>query len=277
MHTRASDGRLTAAGVAAAARAAGMAAVAVTDHDTVAGVAEAWQAGARLGVTVVAGVELSVQVAGRGVHLLGLGIRTGAPALMAHLQGMRAAREERMRLMLARLRGMGVEVPWWQVEREARGQPLSRPHLARAMVRLGLVGTVQEAFDRYLADEGEVAAPVGRLDLAQGTSLVHEAGGLAVLAHPGAPGRLAVPLPELLEAAQAAGVDGIEVFHPAHDAPMRRTLLAEAAARGWVVTGGSDFHGDAPSRPVGSGKVPGWVAHQPKLAAVLASARTCNR
>lgn len=252
-HSNASDGSLPPAALVAAAREAGLAAIALTDHDTVDGLEEAQEAGAADGVEVVAGVELSVGIRGADVHLLGYLFDPASPSLRRLLEEGRASRDERNPRILARLRAAGVPVTMDDVAAEAgRSTGLGRPHIASALVRLGAVASVKEAFDRYLAEGRPAFVPRSRLDPRRAIRALHEAGGLAVLAHP-----VTIPAPyrdaAVLDLADA-GLDGVEVVHPKQDAAVRARLGDLAASRGLATTGGSDFHGAAkPDVALGTG------------------------
>ncbi len=238
-HTCYSDGQLTPQALVRKAEAAGLSALAVTDHDTVDGVAEAQAAGQACGVEVVTGVELSVSVDEREVHLLGYGFDTEDGGLRAHLVRFKRARRERARGMAERLRVLGVPLAFEDVEAQASAEAaLGRPHVAAALVAGGHVGTEQEAFERYIADGGPafVAKPV--FPAAEALALLHAAGGLGVLAHPGH-----WTSEETLRALVRSGLDGIEVVHPSHDAALTRYYHDRARALNLIETGGSDYHG----------------------------------
>jgi 3',5'-nucleoside bisphosphate phosphatase len=236
-HTNRSDGRLSPPGLVEKAARRGLAALAVTDHDSVEGLPLAAHAAREHGITLVPGVELSAWADGRELHLLGYAFDPADPALRAHLAHYRADRERRAREIVARLGELGAPVRWERVAAIAGRGAIGRPHLAHALVEARHVGSVGEAFLRYLGDGAP--ANVGKTPVAPAEliALVHGAGGVCVLAHP-------YDLPEAAVAALVAdGLDGIEVVHPAHDAD-RQAHWAEVAARhGLLATGGSDHHG----------------------------------
>lgn len=239
LHTSVSDGSLAPADLARAAHAAGLSVIAITDHDTVAGVEEA-RAAAPPGLTVVAGVELSCGHGDEEIHILGYFIDPRDPALVE--LGARAVewRRERVERILEKLRGLGVELALGEVL-EAAGEGrgvLGRPHVARALVRAGHVTDVSEAFERYLARGRPAFVPTQRLSLAEAVRLIHGAGGLAVWAHP------PLGLARSWAAAFAAlGVDGIECYRPPASALERSALEALARRHGLLRSGGSDWHG----------------------------------
>jgi predicted metal-dependent phosphoesterase TrpH len=239
-HTRASDGGDRPRELVAAAAAAGVATLAVTDHDTVAAVAEARAAGERLGVEVLAGCELTATVGDRVVHVLVYGEGLLEPDLADAVEVGRRGRDERNRAVgerLERLTGVGyadaVEV--------AGASVLSRAHFARALVARGVVADVAEAFDRYLSSGRPAYVPAPGVSVGDAVVIAARAGGVAVLAHPGrlAAGERDRVLGEALE----AGIDGVEVWHSQHDPDLRRSLAGLVERRGLLATGGSDYHG----------------------------------
>lgn len=251
-HTTASDGVLAPAALVALAKAAGVGLLAVTDHDTVDGLAEAAEAARRLGVALVAGIELSSTVAlpppahapeaapvVAEVHLLGLGVDPGHGPLRDHTAALRLARAERAAAIVARLNDLGVPVTLDAVERRAAGGVLARPHLAAEVVAVGAAADVGEAFARYLRDGGPADLPKPSLPTArEAIRLVHDAGGLAVAAHPAL-----LPSDDVLDVLVRAGLDGIEVRHPTHGPISERAYREEARRFGLCRTGGSDYHG----------------------------------
>jgi 3',5'-nucleoside bisphosphate phosphatase len=250
-HTAASDGGDRPAELVAAAAAAGVEVLAVTDHDTVAAVAEAAEAGARLGVEVLAGCELTAEAGGRVVHVLLYGGGLLAPDLAEGVEAARRGRHERNLAIgerLARLTGVGYR----QAEAVAGAGAVSRAHFARALVAAGAVADVAEAFDRYLSSGRPAYVPAPSVPIGDAVALAGKAGGVAVLAHPGrlAEGERDRVLGEALE----AGVDGVEVWHSQHDAELRGRLQRLAERRGLLATGGSDYHGvHKPGVRLGSG------------------------
>ena len=237
MHSTASDGAVAPRDVVASAAAAGLKAIALTDHDTVDGLAEARRAGAELGVEVIAGVELSAFENDRETHLLGLHL-ANLPAIETSLAAFRAARRIRAERIVAVLNDLGVPVTLAAVMAEAGTGAIGRPHIARALIAGGWVRDSREAFDRYLGFGKPAFVPKHTLGLADAIRLVHDAGGIAVLAHPGGAGVRA-----WLETLAALGLDGVEVRHPGHSAEDIARLGALADHLGLVPSGGSDWHG----------------------------------
>lgn len=257
-HSTASDGALAPERVVAAASAAGLGALALTDHDTVNGVAEAQAAAGRAGIRLVAGCELSAYDGEREIHLLALHI-SDAVAIAAELERFRLERIERARQMVAKLNALGVPITMPDVLREAAGGAVGRPHVARTLINGGYVADNREAFDRYLATgkPGYVAKP--RITVAAAIALAHRAGALAIWAHPGREGNL-----ERAGNLAAQGLDGIEVRHPSHTAADVNRLARIVAQLQLVPSGGSDWHG-APDayRALGNMNVPmSWLEEQ---------------
>ncbi|MFE5207828.1 PHP domain-containing protein [Streptomyces sp. NPDC056600] len=250
-HSTASDGTDTPAELVRAAAASGLDVVALTDHDTTRGHAEALAALPE-GLTLVTGAELSCRWAepgsepgdGTSLHMLAYLFDPEEPALLAERELVRDDRVPRARAMVARLRELGVDVTWEQVARIAGDGSVGRPHVATALVELGVVASVDEAFSgHWLADRGRVWVPKHETDPFEAIRLVKAAGGVTVFAHPGASKR-GRTVPESAIAAMAeAGLDGVEVDHMDHDPVTRARLRGLAAELGLLVTGSSDYHG----------------------------------
>lgn len=240
-HSSCSDGLLSPAELVAKARKHGILALALTDHDTVDGVAEAMEAGKRWGVEVLSGVELSVTVGETEVHLLGYAFDLENEGLRRHLDAFREARAERAAGMVARLNELGIPLDLAVVHEKAAGGTLGRPHVALALVEGGHVETYQEAFDRYLRDGAPASVAKPLFPAEEALAMLHAAGGIGVLAHPGhwTSDRVVMSLVR-------AGMDGIEVVHPAHDAMLGRYYRQLARDFGLIETGGSDYHGVRP-------------------------------
>ena len=258
MHSSASDGTLPPSAVVAAARALQLTAIALTDHDTLEGVVDAQEAGARLGVRVIAGVELSALDGEREIHLLGLHLSRTAE-LDRQLASFRAARRKRAEQIVTRLNAIGIPVRLEVVLAIAGTGAIGRPHVARAIIEGGWARDQRDAFDRFLGSGRPAFVPKERLLLAEAVQLVHRAGGLAIWAHPAREGSLA-----RTRQLVAAGIDGLEVRHPSHTSEDAARLGAIVEHLGLVASGGSDWHG-APqgSRTLGSMRVPqAWLERQ---------------
>ena len=241
VHSSASDGTDPPAEVMRRAARAGLDVVALTDHDTVAGHAEARAAAGP--VTLLPGMELSCRLASRSLHLLAYLFDPDQPELAAELARIRDDRVLRAQAMVDKLAGLGVDISWEQVAAIAGQAVVGRPHIARAMAASGAIASPREAFTRdWIADGGR--AYVGRyaLDPARAIGLVRAAGGVAALAHPRA-GRDTWVTDEQITGLAAAGLAGLEVFHPDQSEAERARLLALAHDLDLVATGGSDDHG----------------------------------
>ncbi|MEU8673580.1 PHP domain-containing protein [Streptomyces sp. NPDC048560] len=242
-HSTASDGTDTPAELVAGAAAAGLDVVALTDHDTVAGHAEAIAALPE-GLTLVTGAELSCRIDGVSLHMLAYLFDPHEPELARERELVRDDRVPRAQAMVLKLQELGVPVTWEQVAAIAGDGSVGRPHIATALVDLGVVGTVSDAFTpEWLANGGRAYAEKHELDPFDAIRLVKAAGGVTVFAHPLAVKRGAVVPEESIGLLAAAGLDGIEVDHMDHDAPTRARLRGLAGDLGLLATGSSDYHG----------------------------------
>jgi predicted metal-dependent phosphoesterase TrpH len=244
-HSVVSDGTDTPAELVRKARAVGLDIVALTDHDTFDGLDEAAAEGERLGILLVRGMELSCSRGGDSVHVLAYGADPANPALAAEMAQVRDGRMGRLAGVLAKLAELGVPVSEADVMAQVGDSPsVGRPHIADALIKAGHVRDRQEAFDRFLADGGPAHVHRYTIEVDRGIDLVHEAGGLAVIAHPWGRGREYVLPSSVLEAlAHDHGLDGIEVDHQDHDAETRQRLRALADSLELLATGASDYHG----------------------------------
>jgi hypothetical protein len=268
-HSTASDGARSPRDVASAARAAGLVAFALTDHDTIAGLADARAAGADIGIRLVAGVELSAVEGELETHILGLHL-SDLTELELRLVALREMRVNRAVRIVERLNVLGVGVTFDAVLQQAAGGALGRPHVARALIAGGWAGDFREAFDRYLGNGKPAFVPKEHLPLAEAIGIIHRAGGLAVLAHPG---QLATR--ERIAALVDVGLDGLEVLHPGHNWDDSQRLDAFAVEFDLVRSGGSDWHG-APdgARMLGMMRVPAqWLSDQEARVATRGSRR----
>jgi predicted metal-dependent phosphoesterase TrpH len=263
MHSTASDGALAPSAVVAAARDAGLAAIALTDHDTLAGLQEAELAAEPFGIRVVPGVELSAHEGTSEIHLLALHI-ADREKIEQHLVRFRDDRLIRAQNIVERLKGLGIDVALETVLQEAGGGAVGRPHVARALIRGGHVRDSREAFDRFLGAGKPGFIPKARLEIAEAISLAHDAGAIAIWAHPGQEGRR-----DRVEAFAKLGLDGIEIKHPSHYPDDVKRLTALADFFGLVPSGGSDWHGSREGpRTIGSMHVPpAWLHQQDVLVA----------
>lgn len=237
LHTTASDGLLKPAELIQLAHKHKLNAIAITDHDTTNGVAEALGAAGGSPV-VIPGIELSAAEGSHDVHMLGYHVQIEDVAFQSKLAQFQRDRLSRGRDMVEKLNGLGKPVAWERVIALADGGAVGRPHVARALVEAGHVGSVAEAFQHYLYTGGPAYASRQRLSPEDAVELIHAAGGVAVLAHPA----LVADYAALIERLVPAGLDGVEVMHPKNTENVRANLRGLAARYNLIVTGGSDFH-----------------------------------
>lgn len=238
------------------AREHGVGTLALTDHDTTAGLDEALTEGRRIHIDVIPGVEINTDVDEFEVHVLGYYVDHTRADFQAFLTRMRAGRVDRARAMVEKLHELHVPVEWARVEAIAAGASVGRPHVARALVEARRVATVQEAFERFLGRRGPAYVPRLAVSPEEAVDAVRAAGGVPVLAHPG--WASSGPVIERVPGLVAHGLAGIEVYYPDHTAEMIAQYLEVARRYGLVATGGTDFHGGslATRVPPGSVNVP---------------------
>ena len=268
MHSTASDGSRSPAEVVRAAKRASLAAIALTDHDTVAGLDEAGAVGLELGVRIVNGVELSAVEGDTETHLLGLHLRDTA-VLERGLGELREMRGRRAARIVTLLQSQGVQITLDDVLLQAGGGAIGRPHVARALVADGWAADVRDAFDRYLGAGRPAYVAKDQLRMREAIAMVHAAGGLAILAHPGGGGTR-----ERIEVLVALGLDGVEVKHPSHSPQDVARLRAAVDQLGLIPSGGSDWHGAADGpRTIGMMNVPAeWLRRQDERVEALGRA-----
>jgi predicted metal-dependent phosphoesterase TrpH len=269
-HSTASDGVLPPERVIEAAQRCGLAAIALTDHDTINGIPAARAAGESSGVRVIAGVELSAFEDDHEVHLLALHV-SQLESLEKRLGELRVLRHERAVTIVEKLNALGIELTLDEVLQQANGGSVGRPHVARALIARGVVHDFRDAFMQYLGTAGSAFVPKARLSIEDAIRIAHEAGALAIWAHPGDGGRR-----ERLEPLVAAGLDGVEVKHPSHSSEDVKRLQALSEFFGLVQSGGSDWHGASEGpRRLGNMNVPvEWLEKQDeKLAGIAPGSR----
>jgi predicted metal-dependent phosphoesterase TrpH len=253
-HTNRSDGSDPPERIPELAAAAGCSAVAITDHDRLDGIDRARARGQELGVRVIGGCELSVGSDAGPLHLLAYFVEDGDGPLQRALTSVQEGRTDRNRRLAARLAELGLPASLEEIEAEAGGGGVGRPHVAAVLVRKGVVASVQEAFDLWLAAGRPGYVERRRLDLAAATTAIHESGGVAVVAHPLMLGLQEAGLEQAVATMAAQGVDGLEAIYGRYTPEERATLAAVAERHGLVVTGGSDYHGAyKPDLQVGTG------------------------
>jgi predicted metal-dependent phosphoesterase TrpH len=254
-HTIHSDGDRSPGQLFEAAAAAGVTVLAVTDHDTVSGLAECAEAASKSGLRLVPGIELSCELNGREVHVLGHFVDPSATALRALAGDMLDERRERMERMVALAQSLGMKrVTMERVIACSGGENLGRPHLARVLIDEGHATSVKDAFDKFLYTRGPLWVDRRRLGIPEAVALVHGAGGTASVAHPGANGISRQELRTLAE----AGMDAVEAWHPEHPPNQAEAFERWGAELGMLATAGSDYHGPTvqPDRRLGDRTLP---------------------
>ena len=243
IHSTASDGNLNPGEIVARSSRRGLSVIALTDHDTVEGVAPAQEAASACpALRIIPGLELSSVSRGHEVHILGYLIDIRHEGLLLGLEKMRSFRNERARAMIEKLAGLGVHINWNTVKRIAGGGSLGRPHIARAMLEMGYVTSFEEAFTRYIAYEGPAYVQGPRISSVEAIELILRAGGVPVLAHPLSIDDWQTKIPELKD----AGLSGIEIYYDGYTAMEMDGISKFAGKYGLIATGGSDFHGVNP-------------------------------
>jgi len=252
LHTHFSDGTFSPEEVAALGKKFGLAALALTDHDTVEGCARMAAACEAAGIEFIPGTELTAEQAGNELHILGYFLDTQNTKLLIEIAKFQTVRQDRIREMVARLNALNVPLAADAVFALANCSSPGRPHVARALVNAGLCSSLDEAFERFLKMNRPAWVPKMKMLALDGIELIHQAGGLAVMAHPGL-NRTDEVIPELV----AAGLDGIECFHTKHSNGTAQHYLKLADKHRLLVTGGSDCHGLSKGRPlIGTVKLP---------------------
>ena len=244
LHTTASDGVLSPSRIVRYAKEQGLQAIAITDHDTIDGNGEALGEGARLGLEVIPGVEISAQFDLGSMHILGFFIDIGNTTLKERLSLLQETRAQRNPKMVEKLRKLGVDLTYDEILHASGGGQVGRPHFAQVLLTKGYVTTGQEAFDRYLGKGAPAYVDKFRFDPEEGLGLIREAHGIPVLAHPFT---LHIPSARQLNALIAeltrSGLMGIEVYYPEHTDDQISLYKDLAERHGLLVTGGSDYHG----------------------------------
>ncbi len=252
LHTNFSDGTYTPEELALEGRRHGLSAMALTDHDTVEGCERMRAACEKQGIEFIAGTELTAEWRGFEVHILGYFLDTENPVLLEKLTRFQLVRQDRIREMVARLNEKGIPVKAEAVFALANCRSPGRPHVGRVLVQEGYCATLDEAFDRFLKVHRPAWVPKLKMSFREAVDLIHESGGLAVLAHPGL-NRTDDVIPELV----SCGLDGIECFHSRHSPSTTQHYLRVAAEYSLLVTGGSDCHGMNKGKPlIGSVHLP---------------------
>lgn len=250
IHSYYSDGAMSPTGIVRAGSEAGLSAISISDHDTVAGQAEAIEAGGAFGIEIITGIEFSVMEKDLDIHILGYCFDLNDAMLSSVLEDLERGRIERAEKIADKLRELSVPVTFDEIMADAGAGTVGRPHVARILLRKGIVAEFQEAFDRFLGYRASCYVPKKVLPLEDVVSIIKESGGVAVWAHPGA----YIRKHALVDRIVGCGVEGIEAFHPNHTAEITRLALRETERRGLVYTGGSDYHFDE-AKKAGIGEI----------------------
>lgn len=255
LHTTRSDGSYTPTEVVNMAHRAGVAALAITDHDIMTGIAEAMAAGQRCGIEVIPGVEISSIVGDSELHILGYFLAWQDPSLNERFKTLRESRHRRNPKIIEQLQALGIDITYDEVRALAGTDSIGRPHIARVLMDKHVVTSAKEAFDRYLAEGQPAYVPRELPSPAEAIRWIKAARGLAVLAHPTWVKLAEQSLVDLVRQLKTDGLDGVEVYYSTHAARQTREYLGLAQQLGLLVTGGSDFHGlTKPDIEVGIGK-----------------------
>ena len=238
LHSSASDGKYTPENVIRYAAESHLQAVSLTDHDTISGLAAARKAAEDYGIEFINGVELTTFFQGKDCHILGYGFNETDKAIQKIFSQQFSSRNNRAEAMIGRLNKLGFEINFEEVWAESNNAPVSRVHIARVMMSKGYCGTQHEVFLRYLGDDAPAYVPFHFIDAAEGIQAIHQAGGVAILAHPSTH-----YIYEDLKKLMDIGIDGFEYIHPSHNYNSQLKYRNHARNHELIVTGGSDFHG----------------------------------
>jgi hypothetical protein len=253
LHSLFSDGTFTPEELAGRGSEAGLAAMSLTDHDTVEGCGRMAQACQALGIEFIVGTELTAEFEDKELHLLGYFLDPHNALLLAEIKKFQAVRKSRIHEMVARLNKINIPLRAETVFALANCRSPGRPHVARALVQEGLCPSMDEAFERFLKKGRRAWVPKCKISALDAIALIHQAGGLAVMAHPGLN-----HCDDIIPTLAGQGLDGIECFHTKHSAKMSKHYLNVAARLNLLVTGGSDCHGHSKGKPlIGGVKLPG--------------------
>lgn len=255
LHTTHSDGSQSPAEVVRLAHAAGVSALAITDHDITTGLPEAITAGQELGIEIIPGIEISSRHGESELHVLGYFIKWQDTQLNERLMTLRESRHRRNPKIIELLQAAGIDITYDEVRAVAGSDSVGRPHIARVLMDKKVVTTAKEAFDRFLAEGKAAYVPRDLPAPVDAIRWIKDAGGLAVLAHPTWVKTTEGTLTDLARQLKEQGLDGVEVHYSTHTPRQTRTYLSLAKQLGLLVTGGSDFHGmTKPDIEVGTGK-----------------------
>lgn len=255
VHSTVSDGTLTPVEIALYAQSKGLSAIALTDHDTIAGIDDCQQTGLEAGVIVVPGIEFSADYYGKEFHILGYYIDHHSPILIEKLEALVKARQKRNETMLQKLAEVGCPITWEELTEDLNPNTiLTRAHFAKALLKKGYIHDRKEAFSRYIGDHCPCFVPKSRFTVKECIELIHRVGGLAVLAHPMLYGYSQSEVTQILRSLKQEGLDGVECLYSTHKKEETTHLLQVCLNLKLFPTGGSDFHGtNKPLLDLGSG------------------------
>lgn len=245
IHTTFSDGSDTPQVVVEKASALGLRTIAITDHDAIGGVEEAKRTALKLGLEVIPGVELSSYVEEGSFHILGLFIDWQDSWLNDKLEFFKQQRELRGKKIVEKLQQLGVKISMGDVLSVSGNGSVGRPHIAEALVKVGAVASFEQAFEIYIGKNRPAYVQKYKISPAQAGEIIHKAGGIAILAHP----LISAGNEEQISQIMEMGMDGIEVYHPKHEEEKIENLKRMAERNGWLITGGSDYHGEGRTLP----------------------------
>ena len=252
LHTNFSDGTYTPEELAGQARRCGLKAIALTDHDTVEGCGRTAIACQAAGIEFIPASELTAEMDGHEIHLLGYFLDTANPGLLRELEKFQQVRQDRIREMVGRINQLGIPLPVDDVFTLANCRSPGRPHVARALTEGEFCGSIDEAFERFLKKGKPAWVPKFKMSAQQAINLIHQAGGLAVMAHPGL-----TRADELIPRLADLGMDGLECFHSKHNGSLTEQYRSMATRLNLLITGGSDCHGTTKGKPIiGTVKLP---------------------
>lgn len=252
IHTDKSDGSHSPEKVVELAQRSGLSAIAITDHDSVEGIAQAVAKGQQLGVEIIPGIELSAMVNGEDIHILGYFIGTRNKCFLDQLSFLRQKRKERAVRIVEKLNSLGVKFPFPDLLALSASAAVGRMHVARTLLARGYIRSMPEAFWRYLGRGKPAYVPKYKLSTEKAIKIIHKQGGIAVLAHP-----YVIKQSGMISQLVAEGIDGVEVYHSEHPAAAARRFLKKTKQYQLLVTGGSDCHGDLKGKTIiGTVKVP---------------------
>jgi predicted metal-dependent phosphoesterase TrpH len=242
-HSTASDGKLTPAELMRHAKAMGVEVIALTDHDTLSGLEEAWEEAEKVGIELIPGVEISAENNPGTLHMLGYYVDPLDAELVETLSWLRGGRDDRNHMILVKLAELGCPLEWDEVAALAGGESMGRPHIATAMLNRGYVSSFNDAFDRYLGKGGAAYTDRDKMTPEIAVERIRSAGGRPVLAHPQTLSLSDDELSDLLGRLASMGLAGVEVYYYSHSEEETALYLSLAHKYGLIATGGSDFHG----------------------------------